>query len=108
MYKFYIYFSGLICHMGDDESEKYFAAIVRDYPHHKPRVKLGPLEKDKYLIDPAAEYLKFEIVDGAGNSSISDGGATPSPGFHRFVPSLRNLMGGTPRVNIKQFAIPTY
>jgi len=104
VYKFYIYFTGLICHMGDDPSEKQFAAIVRDPDHHTPLVLV---DDKKYPVDPKAECLKFEIVE-KGVSLISESVAKTKSPFLRLVPSLSTLMGGIPKLNIKNVAIPVY
>jgi hypothetical protein len=94
---FYIYFSGLICHMGYG-SRKHFAAIVKD-EDHEPVVWY---DDGKYFpIDADTESLKFKI----GNS-VTEADAEATPDFLRFVPSLQRLMGGNPRMNIKKYAIP--
>ncbi len=100
-YDYNIYFYGLICHMGDDKLYKHFAAMVRD-KEHTPKIY------DKQSETPIKDSngVKFSFEYPPTTFSISD--AVTSGEFRRFVPSLHELMGGHPRLNIQEFAIPVY
>src|SRR5205823_2234679 len=103
--KFYIYFFGLICHVGD-YSKKHFAAMVRD-PDHYPAALFEPLTADALpdVKEICRDHVsvKFRVGDVI---SISD--ATSTAAFRRFVPSLERLMGGSRRANIGDYAILVY
>jgi len=110
-YNYYIYFFGLICHMGDDKLDKHFAAMVKDDEHDPVAYFYDPISTkatDPYPID-YSDGVKFSMPDFDPERpvfTVADARTTSE--FRRFVPSLQDLMGGHPRLNINEFALPVY
>jgi hypothetical protein len=81
-----IYFFGLICHVGEIETEKKFAAVVKAEGHSR----YIETSAQRYPIGDNVKKITFKFGDAADPK-----GAATTHLFAAFVPRLKDLMGGT-------------
>jgi hypothetical protein len=86
MSTFKIYFFGLVCHVGEIETEKEFAAVVRAPGHNRYIV----WNNGGIALTDAVKKIAFKF-DGAFDRK----NAEPDNLFRTFVPRLQKLMGGS-------------
>lgn len=96
MYTYRIYFFGLICHLGADDKTKQQALIVRDLEH----IPVLALAEDDFYPLRKAQSVMFKFNSTPVRSDAQTDGA-----FRHYVPSLKSLLGGALKNELKDSAI---
>jgi hypothetical protein len=96
MYTYRIYFFGLICHLGPDDKTKQQALLVRDLQH----IPFVTFDGKSFSDLRDAQNVTFKL-----NNTPVQSDALTDAAFRHYVPSLKTLLGGAPKQEIKDSAI---